>query len=197
MQDLSTSVRICYLWSRKIYLMNLKEKLSQRIGLDDILEITFHAQGNKAVKQELYALLSDVNNTIAWQAAWAFTHFSLAENKWLYAKQDELIDAVLTCQHEGIRRLLLTLLYRQPLTNPPRIDFLEFCLKHALSKDEPPGVKSLCLKLAYELCLLIPELLEEFRLHLDIMPETEVPSIRCVRKNLLKAMKTKKSLQLY
>ncbi len=177
--------------------MDLKTKLSQRIGIDDIHEITYYTQGNDELKQELYTLLSDTNEGVAWQAAWAFTHFSLHENQWLYSKQDELIDTVLTCRHGGIRRLLLALLYRQPLANPPRIDFLEFCLEHMLSKDELPGVKTLCMKLAYELCLPVPELLEELRLHLEICAESEIPSIHCVCKNIRKAMKTKKSLQLY
>ncbi len=175
--------------------MNLQEKLSQRVGIEDILEITSYTQGNNSLKEELYALLHHANPTIAWQAAWVFTHFSQQESEWLHPRQQELIDATLACTHTGIRRLLLTLLYRQPLAYPPRVDFLDFCFGHMLSKDEPPGIKSLCMKLAYELCLLEPDLLVELRLHLDLCAESSVPSIQCVRRNVLKAMKTRKSLR--
>ncbi len=174
--------------------MNLKDKLSIRIGIEDIQEITRYVQGDDERKQVLYDLLYETNDTVVYQAAWVFTHFSRQESEWLYDKQDALMDKVLTCQHPGIRRLLLNILYQQPLSNPPRIDLLEFCLQHSISKDELPGVKTLCLKLAYEICLLIPELLEEFRWHLDLVCDSQVPSIYSVYKNILKAMRKRKSL---
>lgn len=128
--------------------MNLKSKLSQRISMDDIHEITYLTQGNEVKKQELYDLLFDDDNQIAYQAAWVMNHYSLWENRWLYNKQDELIDQAMICQHTGRRRLILSLLYRQPLANPPRVDFLDFCLERMISKKEPAGVQSLCMKLA-------------------------------------------------
>ncbi len=174
--------------------MNLKDKLSQRIGVADVQEITRYVQGDDERKQALYDLLYDTDDTVAYQAAWVFTHFSRQESEWLYDKQDKLTDKVLVCKHPGIRRLLLNILYQLPLSNPPRIDLLEFCLQHSISKDELPGVQTLCLKLAYEICLLIPELLEEFRLHLDLVSDSPMPSIYSVHKNLLKAMRKRKSL---
>ena len=102
----------------------------------DIHASTFLAQGNNKKKRELYNLLFDVNDKLAYQAAWVFTHFSLGENEWLYDKQDELIDEALVCAHPGKRRLLLVLLFNQPLANPPRTDLLDFCLERMLSKQE-------------------------------------------------------------
>ena len=175
--------------------MNFKSRLSKRVGMPVIHEITFLTQGNNKRKQELYNLLYDADDTVAFQAAWAFTHFSIHENEWLFDKQNELIDEVLTCSHPGKRRLLLTLLSRQPLANPPRIDFLDFCLNRMMSKPELPGVQVLSMKLAYEMCRTIPELMRELRLLLDMMePDLSLPSLRSTRKNVLKAMKTGKSL---
>lgn len=172
--------------------MNLKEKLSQRIGINEIYEITYFTQQNPKGKQELFDLLFDSDDVVAYQSAWVFCHFSLYENEWLYDKQDELIDEVLICQHPGKRRLLLSMLYRQTFANPPRTDFLDFCLERMASKDELPGVKTLCMKLAYELCRPIPELLREFRLSLEIMaPYLDKQSTKTVYKNLLKKMKVK------
>ena len=175
--------------------VNFRERLLQRIGMDDIFEILYLTQGKNKQKQELYTLLFDEDDKVAYQAAWVLTHFSISENEWLYGKQEELINEVLSCQHPGKRRLLLSLLNRQPLADPPRVDFLDFCMEHMLSKDELPGVQTLCIKLAYEMCRPIPELLQELRSMLEIMePSLLVPSIRAVRKNVLKAMQRGRSL---
>ena len=178
--------------------VNIKERLLQRINIDDIFEIVYVVQSDDKQKQELFSLLFDENDKVAYQAAWVFTHFTLHENKWLYDKQHELTDEVLVCLHPGKRRMLLSLLYRQPLLNPPRVDFLDFCLEHMMAKEELPGVQMLCMKLAYEMCRLVPELRQELRATLEIMePDMLVVSVRTVRKNVLKAMKIGKSLQIY
>ena len=173
--------------------MNIKAKLSTRIGLIDVQEITLLTQGNNKGKQELYNLLFDSDDMVAFQAAWVFTHFLPKDNEWLYDKQNELIDEVLVCFHPGKRRLLLTLLLRQPLSNPPRTDFLNFCLEKMISKQELPGVRTLCMKLAYEMCCLIPELLHELCMMLDMMELNLLEASMCAaHKNVLKKLKTRK-----
>lgn len=62
--------------------MNFRNKLTQRIGMDDIHEITYLTQGNDKKKQELYDL--DEEDQIFYQAVWVMNHYSLSENKWLY-----------------------------------------------------------------------------------------------------------------
>lgn len=177
--------------------ISFKAKLSQRIGIDEVRQLVYLTQNNDSRKQELYELISDTDESTGYYAAWVFTHFSPEENKWLYNKQNELIDEVLSCRHGGKRRLILGLLYRQPLTVPPRVDFLDFCLERMVSLQELPGVRSLCMKLAYELCRSIPELLQEFNTMLEMMESESIPSIQTVRKNVLKAMQKRKSLQNY
>ncbi|MDR2968892.1 MAG: hypothetical protein LBV32_04725 [Tannerellaceae bacterium] len=169
--------------------MNFYEKLSGRIHIRDIHEVLLYVEGNNERKQKLYELACHKEDTVAYHALWVFTHFDQKESEWLAAKQDELIDSVLQCEHPGKRRLLLNILFKQTFANPPRVDFLDFCLKRMLSKEELPGVQSLCMKLAYALCRTIPELLQEFKATLDIMETDLLPtSMRTVRKNVLKAM---------
>ncbi len=175
--------------------MNPLTKLSGRIHMEDIYEVLLYVEGNEQRKQELYKLAFDEDDITSYQTLWVFTHFNQKENEWLFDKQDELINEVLICQHAGKRRLFLTLLLKQSHPNPPRVDFLDFCLERMLSKDELPGVQTNCMKLAYELSRQIPELLEELRLTLDIMETDLLPiSIRTVRKNVLKAMRQGKSI---
>lgn len=175
--------------------MSFRTKLSQRIGMDDINEILRLTHDCDTRKQELYNLVMGEDETIGYHAAWIFTHFSSQDNEWLYNKQDQLINEVLVCKHGGKRRVMLNLLYRQPFPNPPRVDFLDFCLERMMSSEELPGVKSLCMKIAYELCRPIPELMQELKTMLAMMEGDLVPSIRAVRKNILKAMQKGKSLQ--
>lgn len=175
--------------------MDFKARLSQRMGMDDINEILRLAHDSDSRKQELYNLVIGEDEIIGYHAAWIFTHFSSQDNEWLYNKQDQLIDEVLVCKHGGKRRVMLNLLYRQPFPNPPRVDFLDFCLERMMSGEELPGVKSLCMKIAYELCRPIPELMQELKTMLAMMEDDLVPSIRAVRKNILKAMQKGKSLQ--
>ena len=176
----------------------IRERLLQRIGADDIHEITYLTQGNNKRKSELYNLIFDADETVAWQAAWVLGHFSLKENEWLYDKHNELIDEVLSCRQTGRKRLLLHLLFRQPQANPPRTDFFDYCLAGMVSAEEPPGVRALCMKLAYEMSRPIPELLQEVRALLEIMEhDFHIRSICATRKNILLAMRKGKSLQVY
>lgn len=177
--------------------MDFKARLSERIGMEDINDILRLTHDSDSRKQELYDLVIGDDEAIGYHAAWIFTHFSSQDNKWLYNKQDQLIDNVLVCKHGGKRRVMLNLLYRQPFPNPPRVDFLDFCLERMMSGEELPGVKSLCMKIAYELCRPIPELVQELKTMLAMMESDLVPSIRAVRKNILKAMQKGKSLQKF
>lgn len=179
----------------KLNRMNFREILSGRIHLNDIHEMVFLTQGNSRRKQELFDLLFDADDKTAYQAAWVFTHFSSKENEWLYDKQNQLIEEVLICSHPGKRRLLLALILKQPLPEIPRTDFLDFCLDRMMSKQELPGVQTICMKLAYEMCRNTPELKQELLTILDmIQPDLLQISMKTVRKNVLKAMKTGKSL---
>ncbi|TCK80614.1 hypothetical protein [Albibacterium bauzanense] len=168
--------------------MNIKERLSQRINMDDMQEIIYRIQDNGLKKQELFSLLFDPNDKVAFQAAWVMSHFSLKENEWLFCKQDEMIDEVLICQHTGKRRLILTLLYKQPLVSLLRVDFLDFCLERMITKKEPSGIQSLCMKIAFELCRSSSELMQEFKAALEMMEGESSPAIHVARKNILKAM---------
>jgi len=91
--------------------MDFRKRLLQRLSQDDLHEICFLTQGtdNDGLKEELYALISDEDVRVSYNALWVFVHFDLSNNRWLYAKRDELIDKAITEKHEGKKRLLLTL----------------------------------------------------------------------------------------
>ena len=154
--------------------MNLRARLSERVHIENIREILHYIQDDERLREEIYRLIYDEDSIVSYQALWVCTHFSKPEVEWLSGKQN------LLCQ--------------QPLADPPRVDLLDFCIERMVSRQEPPGVQSLCIKLAYQLTRFIPELQQELRTMLEIMePELLVPAIRSVRKNTLKAIKAKKN----
>lgn len=172
--------------------MDLRNKLSSRLHANDIYEICSLIQSTKedSEKNEFYRLLFDTDQRVANNAAWIFTHFDLLHNKWLYAKQNELIDEAMKTTSDTKRRLILTLLLKQPFDEENiRTDFLDFCLEHMSSVHEPAGVKSLCIKLAYEQCKYFPELCSELKTALEIMEPALLPiAVKTSRKNLLKIL---------
>jgi hypothetical protein len=181
---------------KKLQKMNIKLKLSQRIGIKDIKEINIFLQNKEERIEELYSLLYDPNDIVAYQAAWVMCHFSKNEKQWLYEKQNEMIDEALICTHPGKRRLILTLLLKQPFEPPPRLDFLDFCLERMYSNIELPGVQTNCIKLAYKLTKSIPELLNQYihtlkLIDLDLLP----PSLQCCITNIFKQIYKNEAFQ--
>ncbi|MGM5630698.1 hypothetical protein O2K51_07310 [Apibacter raozihei] len=174
--------------------MNFITKLSARIGMEDVKEILCLIRDNEGRKEELYTLVRGADETVGYYAAWVFTHLTSQENPWLYPKQNELIDEVLTCKHKGKRRLILNLLYKQPFVKEIRVDFLDFCLERMSSVEELPGVKSLCIKIAYELCFPFPELTNELKTTLEMIEGHQSPAILSIKNNVLKAMQKGKRL---
>lgn len=170
--------------------MNLRSKLSERLHAHNIHELVHYIQNDERLREEIYQLIFDEDDFVSYQALWVCTHFSSAEIEWLSQKQNVLINAALSCPHSGKRRLLLNLIYQQPVSDPPRVDLLDFCMERMISREEPTGVKSVCMKLAYELTHSIPELQQELRTLLEMMePELLSPALRSAWRNVLKAIK--------
>ena len=170
--------------------MDFRKRLLQRLSQDDIHEICFLTQGmdNDSLKEELYTLISDEDVRVSYNAVWVFTYFDLSNNKWLYAKHDELIDKVIAEKHEGKKRLLLTLLLRQPFEcDTLRTDFIDFCFETIQSSHESCSNRALCMKLAYEQCRFFPELLSELSNCLEIISAESLSSgLKTARRNVMK-----------
>lgn len=165
----------------------LVNRLSERFHIEDVQAVLYEIKYNELRRDELYRLIYDTDNTVAWQALWVCSHFPPSGQKWLQGKQEELINEVLVCSHGGKRRILLQLLEKQELNGEMRIDFLDFCLERMLSVRELPGVQSLCMKLAYKLCQRVPELLQEFKVMLELADRGNLSAAtQAVLRNTLK-----------
>jgi len=173
--------------------MDLHDFLSNRIDMNDIEAIRVYTQGreNDARKEELYRVMMDDDGRAGGNAAWIFSHFALAENEWLYSKQQELMEAVMRTENITKRRIMMVLLERQPFMEEGfRADYLDFCLEHMAMLEEPYGIRALCMKQAFAQCSLVPELLPELEATLELMDDNFLsPGLRTAKRNVMKKMR--------
>ena len=171
----------------------MRNQLINRLSINDIYSLCLQTQDkeNNCLKEELYQLTLDENNRVAFNALWALSHFDEANNPWLFQKHDDLIDRVLVEKNETKRRLMLSLLLRQPFEEESlRSDFIDFCIAKITACSQPYAIRCYCMKLAYEQMKYYPELLEELRMALDML-EQEVlsPGMLSAKRQIMKKIK--------
>ena len=168
----------------------MKESLTNRLSQDELHELCALTQGeqNNHLKEELYQLTLDNDRRVAINALWTFTHFALADNEWLYAKHDQLIDRCLNEQDTTKLRLMLNLLLRQPYAaDELSTDVIDYCLMQLTNSKSPYAIRAQCIKLAYEQMRYWPELLDELRQTLEMIScEPLSPGLRSAWKQVMK-----------
>lgn len=171
----------------------MKSLLSHRLSMDGINDICLLVQGeqNHSLKELLYQLTLDDDRRVAVNALWTFTHFALADNVWLFAKHDQLIERAITEQDVTKLRLILTLLLRQPFDEEAvRTDFIDFCLARFTDARAPYAIRAQCIKLAYEQMKYWSELLNELRQMLDLISNEPLsPGLRSAWRQVMKKIK--------
>ena len=170
--------------------MTLRERLDQKIHAQDIRNLATavaHEQG-QALLEETCRLLTDADKRTADNAAWLLTHLDKESRQWLCGKQAELIREAMHTSSTTKRRLILTVLERQPFAaDDISTDFLDCCLEQLQRPDLPPGLRSVSAKLAWKQCRHYPELIQELHAilsHLD--REALTPAMQCVRRNIIR-----------
>ena len=170
----------------------MKESLTNRLSQDELHELCALTQGeqNNHLKEELYQLTLDNDRRVAINALWIFTHFALADNEWLYAKHDQLIDRCLKEKDATKLRLMLNQLLRQPFDEEDiRTDFIDYCLMRLTDPKSPYAVRAQCIKLAYEQMKYWPELLNELRQTLEMIScEPLSPGLRSAWRQVMKKL---------
>lgn len=170
----------------------MKESLTNRLSQDELHELCALTQGeqNNHLKEELYQLTLDNDRRVAINALWTFTHFALADNEWLYAKHDQLIDRCLKEKDATKLRLMFNLLLRQPFDEEDiRTDFIDYCLMRLTDPKSPYAVRAQCIKLAYEQMKYWPELLNELRQTLNMIScEPLSPGISSAWRQVMKRL---------
>ena len=171
----------------------MKSLLSHRLSMDGIKDICLLVQGeqNHSLKEQLYQLTLDDDRRVAVNALWTFTHFALADNVWLFAKHDQLIDRCMKEYDPTKLRLILSILLRQPFEEETvRTDFIDFCLARFTDARAPYAIRALCIKLAYEQMKYWSELLNELRQMLVLISNEPLsPGLRSAWRQVMKKIK--------
>ena len=169
----------------------MRKKLNKKLCMDDIYEICILTHGNNCKKAHLYQLTFDEDERVATNALWVFTHFDLQNNEWLYSKHDDLIDRVLVEKNETKRRLILSLLLRQPFEDKSlRSDFIDVCITKITACSQPYAIRCYCMKLAYEQMKYYPELLTELKAAIDMLEQEPLsPGLTSAKKQVMKKIK--------
>ncbi len=171
----------------------MKTLLTHRLSQSEIMQLcaSTHGVRNNHLKEELYQLTLDDDRRVAVNALWTFTHFTAADNVWLFARHDQLIDRCLNEKDTTKLRLILTLLLRQPFDEEAiRTDFIDFCLVRLIDARAPYAIRALCIKLAYEQMKYWSELLNELRQMLDLISNEPLsPGLRSAWRQVIKKIK--------
>ncbi|WP_455497132.1 hypothetical protein [Coprobacter sp.] len=135
----------------------------------------------------LFELTNDYDTKISWRATWACEKLCKIYPEWFTPLYEQLIQNVLKCNYDGIKRLWLSVLYQLPVTTEFPVTLYDFCINHMLSPGESIAVQAICMKLAYKLCMQERELLYELEVYLEnAEPEYYSAGVRNTRKNILK-----------
>lgn len=171
----------------------MRNQLINRLSINDIYSLCLQTQGkeNNCLKEELYQLTFDENERVAFNALWALSHFDEANNPWLYAKHDDLIDRVLVEKNMTKLRLMLSLLIRQPFEEATlRSDFIDYCIAKITACSYPYAIRAYCMKLAYEQMKYYPELLTELKAALDMLEQEALsPGLASAKRQVMKKIK--------
>ena len=165
--------------------------------IDEIKAIAQQAHSDAAVRDALFDALWGENRDDAVHSAWALTHLPKTDNSYIAAHREDLVGLATTTADTSLRRITLTLLerleWKLPVDNgePPSyyIELLNFSMEHLMMSDEPYGVRSLCMKLAYTLSVPYPELLDELRQSLLLIEPSELGAgVRHTRNKILEKL---------
>ena len=102
--------------------------------------------------EALYHLTTDEKLLVSWRALWVCDKLCRQYPDWFAPLREELTGRLVTCKHDGSKRLLLSILYHAPAEEIPSVELLNFCLDCMLSRHESIGVQSLAVRMAYHLC---------------------------------------------
>jgi len=146
---------------------HIRERLSKPLEINFLNEILESVIQYPEDFNLLYQLIGDDEHTISWRAAWACDKLSRLYPDWFLGKEEELMSALFTCRHDGKKRLILSILFNIPAPSEFPVKLLDYSLQHMFDHNESIAAQSLYIKMAYKLCLVEPELMQELKLYLE------------------------------
>lgn len=166
------------------------EKLSGRISGYMVKKIAATICNDGESLHCLFDIMRQADDAVvARNAAWIMTHIpNESLNHHLGNRRDELIDIAIG-ELKFRRGLILTLLLGFDLTNNIRIDLLDFCMANIGNESENSSCRAIMMKIAAKMCDGYPELKEELRMVIEMLPQGLPPCMLSVKKRILRGYK--------
>lgn len=155
-------------------------------NIDDIVESVHNYPEDF---EGIYTLTYDEEIKVSWRATWACEKLAILHPDWFEGKENELIEKLLASNHDGIKRILLSILYTIAIPNPFPVHLLDYCFNKMFAPEETAGVQSLSIKMAYKLCKKEPDLLLELKMYFEnVELEYYSTAVKTSVKNILKKL---------
>lgn len=144
-----------------------------------------------AVFEFFFEQIRNATPRIAWHAAWVLEKVSEADpDRFTESQNRQLVELTAVNQHDGLQRIVLSILLNIPLLQPISVDFINQCFEKMLSPKETVGVQVLSMKLLEQICVVEPDFKPELFFSLENTDdELYSRGYIAAKKNLLKRLK--------
>lgn len=172
--------------------LDLCERLSGRPSKEVTLTLAREVQDNTQLLDALLEIVYGETDPLRWRAAWVLEKVSGQCPSLLVRERSKISKIVPQASlPNGLRRLLLGVLYNLPETKDVDVALLNYLLDTMCSLQEPSGVQALAMKLAFRMCRTDLDLYGEFCTIVQEMDmEYYSAGVKAVARNCLS--KTKK-----
>lgn len=167
-----------------------QERLTGRLSKLQIMTASHNLQQDKeGIREVLHIVLQQEDAHTAMNAAWVLMHLSKeAKALFLCEHREAMIDFSMQKNIKIRRGLILSVLLDIPDADEPRVDFLDYCMEEFANEQQNDSCRSTMIKLALRMCAPYPELKEELRQRLLLLPPGLPPSISSAKKKVLKVL---------
>jgi hypothetical protein len=174
---------------RKDDLLIREKQLTGRLSKVQIIYLANRLhQDEKGILEVLEIVLQQADGHTAMNAAWLLSHLQKDDKvAYLCPQRDVLTDFAMRKDIKMRRGLILSTLLDLPDAEP-RVDFLDYCMEEFANEQQSDSCRSTMIKLAQRQCAPYPELQEELRQRLLLLPPGLPPSISSARRKALKAL---------
>lgn len=169
----------------------LREQLLGRPGRSVIEAIAADAVASEAVLAALLGFVYSGEDPLRWRAAWAIEKVAARYPLYVVGERSKMMRLCMQDEiPDGLRRLLLSILYSLSADSEFEVDFYNFLLSRMCDLQSPPGVQALAMKLACRMSSMDADLHHEFLCILrNVDKDYYSAGLRAVLRNCLKRKK--------
>jgi len=148
------------------------------------------ASENPEVFSEVFELMFDADEKIAWRASWICEKVSERSPHFYSEKNLERIILLATSTlFTGLQRLLLSIIFNLDLPENVSVEFINTCFERMVSLKSPVAVQVLSMKILYKFTKREPDFKGELKNYLESVDiENYSAGYRSARKIILKKL---------